>query len=194
MCIVGRLCLPCPMCAHVCSASAKACMDTDIFNLGRCLPRRTSGNAAVNQQSQFRLPLSLAGAHATHADQEAVTAGRAAPALQHLQRLLGQNRKKTTQQAALSSCWKQLFLRPPGALLPRGAAPRPHATPWTQAALSPKRGGCVDSPLCHAEPARAKTHPPLLCNCQYASVERNESTHCYAPCVIAMNSNEDKHT
>ena len=137
--MLGELCLPCPMGAHICSASANARMDTDMFNLGRCLPRRTSGNAAVNQQSQFRLPLSLAGAHATHADQEAVTAGRGAPAFQHLQRLLGHTRKKTTQQAALSRCWKQLFLRPPGALLPRGAAPRPHATPWAQAALYPKQ-------------------------------------------------------
>jgi hypothetical protein len=153
----------------------------------QCIGHRTHGHRHVQswkmlaalhirhwirqQQSQLGLPLNLAGGRATHAHQEAVTAGRWDPALQLLKWLLGQNRKTTTQQAALSSCWRHLFLRPPGALLPRGALPRPHAPPWTQAALSTKRGGCVDSLLGHAEPARARTHPPLLCSCEYIVLE-----------------------
>ena len=37
MCSVGRLCVPCPMRAHVCSASANAYMDTDIFQAWKML-------------------------------------------------------------------------------------------------------------------------------------------------------------
>ena len=133
------------MCAHGCSASAKTRMDTHFSILeDACRVARQA------MQPSLRLPLNLAGAHAAQNDKEAVAAGRVAPALQHLQRLLA-NKNQTTRQAALSSCGEQAFLPLPGALPPRAAAPRPQATPWTQAASSPKRGGCVDTPFCHAK-------------------------------------------
>ena len=87
MCIVGLLCL-CMCSVRTLSLSVGQSMHGHKHVLSRrLLSRRTSLRAVVSQQSLLRLPQNLAAAHATLVGQEAATAGRAAPAWQHAQRL-----------------------------------------------------------------------------------------------------------
>ena len=51
------------------------------------------------------------------------------------------------------------------------------AMPWTQAALSPKRAGCVASPRCRAQSARDRTHPPVCIHCADTCVDSNHCTY-----------------
>ena len=177
MCIVGLLCV------CICNVRTRALSLTQSMHghvhmlFRKWLSCRTSPRAAVSQQSLLRLLRNLAAARATLADQEAAAAGRAALAWEHAQRLQHPDIQKRAQLVACSSCSKQVFVELLCALLPRGAAPMRHATPWTQSALLPKRAGCVASPRCRAQSAHARTHPLVCIHCADACRETNQYTH-----------------
>ena len=69
----------------------------------RTIARRVAASKR-SRQSTIAAATELAALHATSADQGAASSGRGAPALQHLEQLLGHGLEPRTQQAALSSC------------------------------------------------------------------------------------------
>ena len=158
---------PCPMCAHVCSASAKACMGTNMINAGnacRVAPQSTHPpfnnlNFSCHRTSRPRTPFSRIGRR----------------------RLPGERLRHCSTRSASVGCVLELLEAALRATTRRLAATRRCAKATCNAMdtgrLVTKACRCVASPRCSAQSARAKTHPPVCKHCADACVEGNQGTH-----------------